>query len=795
MTFRALRTRHSQPIKMVLTGVSAIACCTSQAQATSQSTESAQAGELALTAPSEETGLQDIVVTARKRTENLRDVPVAITAITGSALQEKNITQIIDLPQVTPNFNFSYGAVQPFTFIRGFGSGANASFEQSVGKFVDNISYGRDQDGRIPIFDVERVELLKGPQVLTFGNSATVGAINITTRKPGALFEADGSVGYEFHDREFIAQGGVTVPLVDGASFRLAGIYQKLSEGRYFNPIKDVHEPNTRNWAIRPSLRLEPVAGLEILLRAEVDRVKDFGNGVVPVAQPLLPNRLPYPVVGDKDNRYANYNVAPYFSDEFSALEAEHYQADVNYDLLGGTLTSTTAWRNGDSDVQFGTDGANHATTYLNALWQHYRQFSQELRFNGRFGDVELTVGGYYQRDTLAIDLFQGFTLGGLGLTGAAATPLGRVATYDQKNRIWSGFVDLTYQLSDRLSLSGGIRYSNTRKIAGQAIFGTGIVSNLDFDTSRADLQAGRNPALDPIFNAVFGSTQHVFPFGSLRRAESHWQPQAIVQYEITPRNKAYFKFVRGAKVGGFDYLYTGGTPADVAYEPEFASMFEVGLKGLILDNRLEYSIAAFRTTFTALQQSVFQNLSFLVSNVGKARSQGVELDLTAHPADGLQIGFSGSYLDAKFIDFPGAACGSGQNAGIEPGCTGSFQDLSGTPTQYTSKWTGSLRANYKRPVGSGNKQIGFGVSVFARSKYNPGAYNDPRMEQNGYAHIDAHIDFGSVDGRWNLSLFGRNLTDKQILDYATLQPASPTAIVGTYSRGRQIGLKASFSL
>ncbi|WP_176595046.1 MULTISPECIES: TonB-dependent receptor [Sphingobium] len=772
--------------------IAALAGASCFAFATPALAQSAQASATA--GPEEQGSLQDIVVTARKRAENLRDVPVAITAIGGEMLQQKNITQVIDLPQITPNFSFSYGAVQPFTFIRGFGSGANASFEQSVGKFIDNVSFGRDQDGRIPIFDVERLEVLKGPQVLTFGNSATVGAMNMTTRKPGRDFEADGSIGYEFYNHEFQVQGGVTIPMADWASLRLAGLYQDLSKGRLYNPIKDQSEPRTRNVAVRPSLLLSPVPGLEILLKAEVDRLRDYGNAVVPVAQPLAAGRAPYPVVGDKDRRYVTYDVAPYFTDEFSFMNANLYQIDVNYDLLGGKLTSTSAWRTSRSDVQFGTDGVNHAQTYLNALWQHYQQFSQELRFSGTYGRLDVTAGGYYQRDTLGIELLQEFTLGGFGLTGAAATPIGRVATYDQNNRVYSGFVDLSYRLTDRLSLSGGVRYVDIRKIAGQAMFGTGIIAAVDFDTSRADLVAGRNPALDPIFAAVFRSTQHDFPYGTLRLSEDHWQPQAIIQYEIAPRNKAYLKFVRGAKSGGFDYAYAGGTASAAMFRPEFASMFEAGIKGLILDNKLEYSVAAFRTTFTALQQSVFQNLAFVVSNVGKARSQGIELDLTAHPAAGLEIGFSGSYLDAKFVDFPGAACSSAQNAGLQSGCVGGAQDLSGTPTQYASKWTGSLRVDYSRPIGSGAYQVAGGASIFARSRYNAGAYNDPRMEQGGFAQIDAHLDFAPSDDRWRISLFGRNLGDKRTLEYAVTPPAQPSAVVGTYSRGRQIGLKLSFS-
>ncbi|MEC3947782.1 TonB-dependent receptor [Sphingobium sp. HWE2-09] len=408
-------------------------------------------------------------MTARKRSETLRDVSASVTAITGTKLRDKNIITLVDLATITSNVQISYGAVQPYTFIRGFGSEANASFEQSVGKFVNNVSFGRDQDGRIPIFDVERVEILRGPQVLTFGNSATVGAINTTTVKPGTRFAADGVAAYEAYNHEIQSQGGLTTPLASWASLRVAGLYQDLAKGRLDNPIKGTHEPSTHNWAVRPSLRLAPADDLEILLYAEIDRVHDKGSAFVPVAQPLGAGTLPYPVAGDRNTRYATYNVAPYFSNEFTRLDAEVYQSDITYRMLGGTLSSTTAWRHSDSDVQFGTDGVDHAQTYFNALWQHYRQFSQELRFSGRYGALDLTAGGYYQRYTLAIDLIQEFTLGGFRRTGVAATPVGRVSNYDQGTRTLSCFVDATYHIVDRLSISGGVRYSDTQKRAGQS--------------------------------------------------------------------------------------------------------------------------------------------------------------------------------------------------------------------------------------------------------------------------------------------------------------------------------------
>lgn len=789
---RAYSPRRSDLDRLGLAGVSALALAVATPLHAQEASTVAQPPQDPAAEPDVASTIDDVVVTARKRTENLRDAPVAITVISGEQLQTKNITQMIDLAAVTPNFQFNYGAVQPFTFIRGFGSGAKAAFEQSVGKFIDNVSYGRDQDGRIPLFDIERLELLKGPQVLTFGNSATVGAMNITTRRPGDFFEADGSVGYEFNNRELQAQGGVTLPLNDWASVRLAGLYQELDEGRLDNPTKGESEPTTRNWALRPSLRLRPVEGLDIRLKAEFDRLRDDGSAVVPVGQPLARSPGPWPVVGNTEHRYANYNVAPYFSDEFGELRADLYQADIDYDLLGGTLTSTTAWRDTDAAIQFGADGVDHGQTYFNALWQHYQQFSQEVRFNGTYGALDITAGGYYQRDTLLSDLVVEFTLGGFGRTGIAATPIGRVSSYEQKSRAFSGFFDAAYRITDRLSVSGGVRYVDINKRAGQSLYATPIIPNLDFNTSREDLAAYRTTALDTAFGAIFGSTVHDFAFGTLELDEDHWQPQAILQYELADRNNIYLKYVQGAKAGGFDDLFTGGNPDQSRYGTEEAESWELGLKGQVLDGALDYSIAAFRTTFTDMQQSVLQNISYVVSNIGEARSQGVELDLTYRPTDSVRVSFAGSYLDAEFVDFPGAACHSGQNAGIDPGCVGGAQDLSGTPTQYASKWTGSLGVDYRRPIGDGAYTMAVGASVFARTKYNAGAYNDPRMEQSGFAQVDAHLDIGPSDGAWRLSLFGRNLTDEQVLEYGTLQPASSTAVVGAYSRGRQIGLKFS---
>lgn len=147
--------------------------------------------------------------------------------------------------------------------------------------------------------------------------------------------------------------------------------------------------------------------------------------------------------------------------------------------------------------------------------------------------------------------------------------------------------------------------------------------------------------------------------------------------------------------------------------------------------------------------------------------------------------------FDAQYIDFAGAACATGQNAAGP--CTS--QDLSGKSTQYAPKFTGSIGVEYERPVGSGDYVVRGGGSIFARSKFNTGAYGDPRMDQKGFAQVDAHLDFAAADGAWKMMLFGRNLTDKRYLDFALPPPGQSTAVVGNYAKGRQLGFQLGFAI
>ncbi|MDB5577637.1 MAG: TonB-dependent receptor [Bradyrhizobium sp.] len=723
----------------------------------------------------------DIVVTARKKSELLRDVPVAVTAFSGDMLRTANAMQLPDIVAITPNFTISYGSIAPFTFVRGFGSGGNVGFEQTVGKFYDNVSFGRDQDGRIPLFDIERVEVLKGPQVVVFGNSSTAGALNITTKKAGPEFGADLSTSYEFNNHEVQTQGGINVPLADFASFRLAGMYQDLDRGWIYNPATGRHEPARRNYAIRPSLHLT-AGDLQVFLKAEYDNLQERGGIFQPVSQPTNP-AVVFPEVDRNDLRSVSNEGAPFFNHDFSTMENQTYQGDLQYEVLGGTLSSTTAYRKYTFGISVDGDGSPDPI-YNATVRQDYKQFSQELRFSGKFGRLDYTLGGYYQDDTLNAISIQNVNLVKIGRVGAP--PFARFSTLDQKTRAFSFFGDFTYHLTNAFSIAVGGRYVDTRKDADQASNGANIILNETDSTARARAQAAITSAYDALLLSALSVRPHTFT--GLHLSEQHFQPQVIAQYKLSSTDMIYAKFVQGVKAGGFDYLYSGNNPNGVSFQPEKAKSYEVGVKGLAFDRKVEFSFTGFWTTFTNLQVSLFNTASFVVANVGKATTKGFEAEVNYSPIPHLKINAVGAYLDAQYDSFPGAACTAAQTAATPVGqvCT---QDLSHTPTPYASKWSGSISVNYEHPF-FGGLWLGEGVSVDGRSKYNAGTFNNPLQVQEAYAQVGAHLDLRPDHGWWSVSLFGRNLTNKQYTDFAAQTILVAGGRMEAISRGRQIGLR-----
>lgn len=730
------------------------------------------------------TGL-DIVVTAQKQSQRAREVPIAVSAVSGDQLAESNIARLTDLVAIVPNFSLSLAALQPITFVRGFGTTGSFSFEQAVGKFVDNVSYGRDFDGRYPLYDLERIEVLKGPQVLLYGNSSTAGALNISTRKPGNAFEADGSIAYEFAGEEVLTQGGVTLPIAQDISLRVAGIYQRLGKGWIYNTLTGGNEPTYRNYGGRATLRIATIPDVEIMLKAEVDRTRQIGTTSQPIKQGVLPNAQFTDAILD-DNRAVDYSGAPFFMRDENAINFETYQSDIIWSVGPGTLTSTTAYRkvrSGNTET-----GAFQRPLLTLSSGQKFNQFSQELRYAGTVGDLDFLLGGYFERNNAHIFVPTNLNLAAIG---SPLAPFARVTTYDQRASSYSPFGQLTYQITPEFKISAGARYTVVRKTTDQALFGANFIPSISFDTSRQQVEAASNPAITPLIRNVLGGTVHTFT--GIRTREEHFQPQVVAQYDFAPRNMLFLKYVKGAKAGGVDATYTGNatlaSPTQAQFAPEEAESFESGFKGLVLDGTLEYALTAYNTTFTDLQTSAFVGTVLFVTNVGKARTRGVEFEVHARPVKGLSIDATANYQEAKYLSFPNAPCTVAQTplppAAPAP-CT---QDLSGAPTPFNSKFSGSFGVGYELPVIDGYRLNG-GWSLVYRSRYNTSTNNDRLGEQKSTVTVDAHLDLKPDQGWWTLSLFGRNLTDEKYKEYSVAAPLIRGGFNTYLSRGRQIGLR-----
>ncbi|MBB6125870.1 TonB-dependent receptor [Sphingobium subterraneum] len=776
-----LVTHKNTRIRKALFAGTAITLGMMSSNAFAQSTASATAADTAEDVTS--AGIQDIVVTAQKREERLRDVPVSILAVSGEKLQDANIARLTDLVTIVPNFTLSLAGNAPTTNLRGFGT-YGTQFAQSVGKFTDNVSYSRDLHARLPLFDIERVEVLKGPQVLLYGNSTTAGALNITTKQPGSEFEADASASYEFNHDETIVQGGVTVPLSDWASFRVAGFFQNLDKGWLRNNFTGRDEPTFRNRAVRGTLRLTPTNDLTISLKAEYDRVRDNGGTGQQIRQSTNPNRQQTDITLD-DYRTSTASGAPFFSPEFVEVRHETYQADISYDAGVGTISSTTAYLN----TRAGGSQSNTSDLpdYLNFLFTHYQQFSQELRFTVNTGSIDYTFGGYFEDNKYkaASVLDANFP--------AIAVPLpalGRYVDIDQRNKNYSVFANLTAHLTDEFSVTAGARYAILHQNTDQSSLAAPLVTNVTFDTSQADVLAQTDPALCALVQAGFAAVCHEFK--DLKRKEYHFQPQVVIQYKPNSDIMFYGKFVKGAKQGGVDIAY-GGTPAngvsreEAMFAPETATSFEVGVKGITGDRMLEYSLGVFRTTFEDLQLSAFLGTSQFTTNVGKARTQGVEAEVTFVPVTGLRINATANYLDATFRDFPNGVCTVEQIEAAPPG-TVCMQDLSGRPTPFQSKYSGTLNVSYD--IEAGDLRVTPGVSVMAKSGYYVGTNDDPLGYQKGLALVDLNLAVTPVDSWWKASVFVRNLTDKAYKEYGVATALIPGGYSIYMSRGRSIGVQ-----
>ena len=686
----------------------------------------------------EEPGVDNtIIVTARRREERLVDVPIAVTSLSGDQLEKAGALDITDVGQVVPNVTLEASRATNSTlsaFIRGIGQQDPVSgFEQGVGIYLDDVYLNRPQAAVLDIYDVERIEVLRGPQGTLYGRNTIGGAVKYVTRRMPQDFALKARATYGTYDQ---AEGVVTASAPLNDIIRVGGSIARLSRGGFGeNLTTGLENYNKDIWAGRLSMEMGGY-GEPVFLRITGDYTKDNSNPRG--GHRLIPGlRSGAPVLEDV------YDTRGGLTDP--QQEVESYGLAMNAEIMVSdtvTLRSISAWRKDDSFSPIDFDALPAVDLDVPGAYFN-EQISQEFQILYDNGPLNGLLGFYYldaKADTLFdVRIFTTFN----GLTAFTRA--------DVDTETYAIFGDLTYDIGDRLSVSLGGRYT--------------------WDERRADiLRQNYLGGGSPFFGGAgipFGAPSTNFD-GS--REFKKFTPRASVSFMPTPDHNLYASYSKGFKGGGFDPRGVGanapaatpGRPTDaeitdfLSFAPEQVDSYEIGYKGSLMGGMVNVAAAAFYADYTDVQipGSVACTVAGLpsfcgvVSNAGAATFKGLELEASARLGGGFNLSGSLGYIDAQYDEYI-------TNIANTPTDVSEFREVQNTP-----KFTGSATASYSMPVGTGDLYLGTTVSY--RSKTYQFEIPNPYIDQDGYALVDASVVYTAPGDRFSIGVYGKNLFDKE---------------------------------
>lgn len=696
-------------------------------------------------AASAESG-DEIIVTARRREENLLDVPIAVSAFSGEALELRGALDLTDIGNITPNTTLetSRGSNSTLSaFIRGIGQQDPVSgFEPGVGIYLDDVYLNRPQAAVLDIYDVERIEVLRGPQGTLYGRNTIGGAVKYVTKRLPQEFALSARATVGTYDQ---ADGVVTVSAPIGEIVRVGGSVARLSRGGFGdNLTTGLENYNKDVWAARGTLELGGYgAPVSVRISGDYSRDKSDPRG----GHRIIPGLLSGAPVLDNV-----FDTRGGLVDPKQDIEAYGLAMNISVDLSDTlTLRSISAWRKDDTLTPIDFDALPAVDVDVPGGYFN-EQVSQEVQLLVDAGPFSGMVGAYYldaTADTL-FDVRLFTTLSGLtAFTNAAVD-----------TETYAIFGDFTYDLSDQLSLSVGGRYTWDKRTA---------------NILRQNYLGGGSPFFGGA-GVAFGAASTNF---SGQRDFKKFTPRVSLSFKPTPDDNIYASFSQGFKGGGFDPRGVGANAPDLngngirgendevaaflSFRPESVDSYEVGYKGNAFDGGLTYALAGFYADYTDVQipgsvaciVSGLPSFCGVTSNAGKANFKGVELEFNARLGesvanDGDRLNLLGAvgYIDAQFDQYI-------SNIASVPTDVAAFRDVQNTPA-----WTASATLAYMTPVGAG--RLNLGTTVSYRSSTTQFEIPNPYIDQSGYALVDASLVYTAPDDRWSIGLYGKNLLDKE---------------------------------
>lgn len=713
--------------------------------------------------------IEEIIVTAQKREERLQDVPIVVVVISGKKVEAMGIGRLDDLTAYTPGVSNTEASTGSFLYIRGIGSAGNKGFEQSVGTYVDGIYYGRDRSSRNGMFDLERVEILKGPQGILFGKNTIAGAITMTTRGPGAEPEGYVKLGYEFETNEKVMEAAYGGMLTDTFGARFAVRHAEM-DGWLKNTFNGQNIGEEDDLVARLSTLWEPAPGLDMIGKLTWSRLRQ--NEKTAQLTQCSPAMQGF-VAGIDDCRLDDKTTVTAYNRfdggyGFEKLEALSAGWTINWDLDGHVLTSVTGYTEHTDDMYLDSD-YTHQEVLEAVRDEEFEAYSQELRIaSATGGAIEYIAGVYVEKSEMEWTANLGLDLNPRGIPLQA----GRTKLTRQETTSKAIFGQLTWHVTDAISATLGGRYSKDEK--------DGIANN--FCTVYKTFIPTGQPAcaLGPGF-VLEGS-----------RSDENFSPALTLEWRPVEDHMLYAKFSQGYKSGGFDLATNSPAIGPFLFEPEEVDSLEIGSKSTLLDGAMTLNVAIFRNEYSDLQVSTFDgNIGFLVGNAAEAISQGGEVDVNWALTDTLRTAFAVSYLDAKHHKFPQAQCSFPQIA-MTPQGQLCLNDLSGKDLQYAPDISAHWNLTWEKSLAD-NYLLAIATDVVYSDAFYTANDLDPHFRQDSFYKIDARISLESLVSGWELALVGRNLTDEKTSHYGDDVPLSPGSYFKHLDRPRTLALQASW--
>jgi len=725
-------------------------------------------------------GLEEIIVTARRVAERLQDTPISVTAVTAATIEQRGFTNVSQIAAIAPNVQFSPTAnisgssSAASIFIRGVGqTDFTLTTEPGVGLYLDGVYIARSVGGVLDLVDVDRVEVLRGPQGTLFGKNTIGGAISIITTPPANTFGGQLEATYGRFDRIDL-KASVDVPLSDTirtkfsiGSFNDDGYARRLLAGDRLGGRQSL--TGRFRVLITPNDRLTldlTVEGTRNRNDSAATTMLAVGDGTGPgfrtnEGAPIPPSGFVAGVNAalaargvpvsqryfDENYRtsspYSTNGTGPNFSDD----DIWGASGTATFELSDAvSLKSITAYR--DLDSHFGRDADNSPILVVNTEdFYDQWQFSEEVQLAGKSFDDRLSwiLGGYYLKEkgnnVNRVELNNAI----VGMDGTGKFTIHSGGLVD--NESIAGFGQGSFHFTPAFSITAGLRYSDERKAFTPVQF----VEEEPFRT-----------IIGPILPNVKKSVHF-----------TDWAPKVSLEYKWTPDVLTYASFSTGFKSGGFVQRVfpprvpaPGQDPRDVipSFAPEEVKVYEVGIKSTFADNRIRFNAAAFHTNYSSIQITVLDNIAPGTRNAGEGRINGFEAELTAVPASGLNLSFALGYTDAKYTDL---------QPGVEVTKIDRFPN--------TSKWTANGAISYLIPVSDAMNLTLRGDWNY-RSAYCLDAVNSPLICNDSVSVFGAGAILDFVDTGFSLQVNGTNLTDRQYLSGGNVDLGGLGYAEGTYA-------------